>query len=363
MVRSKSNLADIQSEDFTTLDYMFERPYFITSLSNACPQIHLYNNEAALTKAFPLTPANPSEPNTITSKPIVDLKPIKVVPRELVREMLDNTTLIAHPEKWRPAFFNWLKDRRPSYSAQNPVVVAFSMQLLRFPLDYDPPAFSATFGRILLFRADLRVLAAKVLYSLSNKYSLSLDPTQSGLGNNKFVGAHLRTAEDAIAVGWPNYQTQSYNYLFSSALVNNSLIYLTNGNPVDGARFEAAAARLDLTVTSRDILLAGPEFQNERWQLGNMTWDQQALVDYEVLSRSATFLGMYQSSFSWNVALRRHVIVGNGTWLPISMGHAGVENLEGSEGSSEAFRDDLSRIFGPRDLGGIRWQFPLGLYP
>jgi hypothetical protein len=41
-----------------------------------------------------------------------------------------------------------------------------------------------------------------------------------------------------------------------------------------------------------------------------MTWDQLALVDYEILIRSNVFGGTWESSFAWNIAVRRHEVQG-----------------------------------------------------
>jgi hypothetical protein len=258
--------------------------------------------------------------------------------------------LIDEAEHWRGAFYKWLNETAPPFSESRPVLVTFPMQLLRFPFNYDTPEFIATFGRLLLIRKDVRRLAATVLYSMSEKFGLNLNlsgPIQPG----KFYGAHLRTASDAASVGWPGYDMQAGNYLNSVIETNLSLVYLTTGNDT--------AAEKGITVTNKDELLAGEEFETERQLMQSMSWDHLGMIDYNVLLRSSMFGGMYESSFSWNTALRRHVIVSKGSWEEIAPGKQGLD----SEDGPECFKDALSTIFGPVDMIGIRWQFPMGLYP
>jgi hypothetical protein len=138
------------------------------------------------------------------------------------------------------------------------------------------------------------------------------------------------------------------------------LIYLSSGNSADAARFTEAASALSINVTTKDLLLSEPGFESAKVQMENVSWDQKGIIDYLVLLRSSYFGGMYESSFSWNLANRRHVVVGNGNWTPITRETQGVPQ-DGSR--AECFIDELSAIFGPLDMMGLRWQFPWGLYP
>lgn len=277
---------------------------------------------------------------------------------------LQSHTLIDMPRPgWRNAFDHWLRNdtRAPDFSAEKPAFVYMMNCLLRWPFMYDTPDFVAQFGRILRIREDARRLAGAVLWAMSEQYELNLDYSspRSQFPENKFMGAHLRTAEDATRVGWPGYDTQEANYMSSANKTNAKLIYLTTGAPEDAKRFTKTAKTNGMTVISKDLLLKGKDFKEERKALEKMTWDQRALIDFEVLLRASYFVGMFESSFSWNVALRRHVAVGKGTWLEIGPGKQG---LDGMENPAEAFMDQYSAVFGPVDLG-IRWQFPFGLFP
>ena len=86
-----------------------------------------------------------------------------------------------------------------------------------------------------------------------------------------------------------------------------------------------------MEVTTKNILLEGKGFEKEREELSQMTWDQQGLVDYEVMLRASRLGGTWESSFGWNLAMRRHVAMGRGTWVPLE---TGVERV--SSGASPA---------------------------
>jgi hypothetical protein len=174
---------------------------------------------------------------------------------------------------------------------------------MEFPTSYDSPSFTANFGLILQFRRDIRRLAAAVLHALSDTYSLHIDP-RAGITTHAYLGAHLRTAIDASSAGWTPYADQAARYLAQTAAHNLPVIYVASGDPESTARFRRDARTFgDISVATKYDLLGGEELE----AMERLTWDQQALIDYEVLLRSSSFGGIYQSSFAWNVALRRHV--------------------------------------------------------
>lgn len=55
------------------------------------------------------------------------------------------------------------------------------------------------FGQLLPFRADVRLLAAAILYEMSERFSLNLYPAEA-INPGAFMGIHLRTSMDAIKV-------------------------------------------------------------------------------------------------------------------------------------------------------------------
>ncbi len=70
-------------------------------------------------------------------------------------------------------------------------------------------------------------------------------------------------------------------------------------------------------------MLRSKGFKDELIELHNLSCDLQNLVDYEVLLRAGNFGGTWESSFHWNVAMRRHVVLGKGTWRSLGVRQTG----------------------------------------
>jgi hypothetical protein len=119
-------------------------------------------------------------------------------------------------------------------------------------------------------------------------------------------------------------------------------------------------------------LFQGKCLKNELKQLQNLSWDLQSLVDCEVLLRATNFGGTWESSFSWNVAMKRHVIVGRGTWKGLGERqartlfrgrgeHAAHQSAAGGPlVDEESFHDALSTVFGSKDEAKM---FELSMWP
>lgn len=346
--RDQNDLSLLKSGVVFPFTYLFDLAHFTTSIEAACPQIQLFQSEQAVLEIYPHISRMGEENELRVWDPSG-------------RNEYHHTakSIIANIETWRPTFDKWLEVGNHSLSVEKPIVITFGAALLRFPMTYDPPSFIATFGGILRASKDIRTMAAAVLFALSEKYSLGIEP-QRGIQPGKFYGVHLRTASDALKVGWPGYDIQSSNYLRGGLQSSLSTIYLASGNPPDAMRFTQSAETMGMHVAMKTDLLEWPGLETEKAMLANMTWDQLGIVDYEVLLRASKFGGMFESSLSWAVTNRRNVVEGNGTWEMIYEGHQGLEGI--AEGP-EAFMDGLSTIYGPKDLGGLRWQFPMALWP
>jgi hypothetical protein len=137
---------------------------------------------------------------------------------------------------------------------------------------------------------------------------------------------------DASSAGWTGYAEQAACYLSQACSHNLSLIYVAPSDPESAARFKRDALTFqNVQVTTRYDLLSGGDLE----AMKRLNWDQQALVDYEILLRSSSFAGIYQSSFAWNVALRRHVAGKSYRW----------DSMEG--GGGQTFDDEYSWIYRP----------------
>lgn len=355
--RSKQNPLLVDASD--PFERFFDLEHFTRSLGSACPQIHLI-----------------AHANELWNKPST-AKPIKLDPYDLSPLHITDQVLAA-PGKWAEAFHNYLDAMHPKpFSEALPVLVTFKKPLLEFPLSYDDPHLVANFGKLLRFRADARRLAGTVLYALDKNYGLGLKADHQGVQLGTYYGAHLRTEADAIAANWNAYNPQTENYLNHANSSKLNVIYLASGNEKDKGYFTEDASSFGISVATKEDLLSGKGFEKELSEMHALGWEQKLLIDYQVLSRSSVFGGTHESSFAWNVAMRRHVVVGNGSWTPVGgegstfskrrTGMAREELGRGNKaptsfrsGERQSFVDDLSTVFGPSSEGRV---FQLSMWP
>lgn len=290
--------------------HYFDLEHFTSTLQACCPQIHLYASQNELFDIPSTAKAIPLNPTSITTS-------------------LIDGYILGSPGDWYANFRAFMKIQRPvAPTAEKPVLVNLGSPLMQFPLSYDSPHFVAHFGRILRFRPDVRQLAATVLFALSQKHALALDPTNPGFQSNTFLGAHLRTSADAVAAGWTPYAIQEGNYLSSATSTNTTTIFLSTLDAASIDTFTRRAADSNIAVETMNSLLSIPGvegataakgFTDEWAALQGLSWDQQLLIDYSVLLHASLFAGTWESSFSWAVAMRRHVVIsGTEGWVDIS---------------------------------------------
>jgi len=265
-------------------------------------------------------------------------KPIDLVSKSLVPLSRDQFPTCIEPKNWGQNFRQFLKDANAAISSQRPQIIHLDVTIFEWPLSFDEPTFVATFGRILRFRADVRQIVATILYGIRTQYAPDLELVE-GIQDNLFYGAHLRTSVDAAAAHWRGYEAQSKDYLSAAAERNLSLIYLACGNSEDITRFNTTAISQNMSVVTKDLILSSSAFTAERKLMEALSWDQRALIDYEVLLRSSIFGATLETSFGWNIAFRRHVVVGNGTWIAVS-----PDDVADDIGLT--FADERSMIFG-----------------
>ncbi|KAM7221099.1 hypothetical protein V8F06_003484 [Rhypophila decipiens] len=324
------NLIDLGNKDHTAeMSYLLDADYFVESWKLACPQMRALVSETDDLDYY----------NATTSiLPKADLSP------ERVKNFKRRKYLIVDPTGWREAFDAWMfkyldisGGNRSITTPPTPVRVWQNLAMYQWNRLAHAPEFANSFPRLFRQLPAARRLAASALYNLGRKMNHSsvsdtilFLPTTTEeeeefpsntsivnslgpgrLASNGVLGAHLRVAADAAKER------------------NLSSVYLATGSAEHRDRFRKEAALEGLvTFTKEDLLDA-----EEREELKKMSWDQQALVDFEVLMHSAMFYGFVRSSFSWALAMRR------GT-LPEAAGTAVY-----SEGEHE-YRDGLSAIVG-----------------
>ncbi|KAK9414055.1 hypothetical protein SUNI508_11381 [Seiridium unicorne] len=297
-LRNASDISDIETTTEVPLDYLLDREAFVTHLSEGCPGMQIYDRAAD----FPFYQQRVGEPLTLIGD---QFEPDH--PREGLR----------HPREWRRFFDEWLDQQSVRIRSNIPVHVEIGQSFLEYPVRDDGKAFAHEFGKILSFRNDTRALAAKVLLELRQRFALSIDPAKA-INPGAFYGAHLRLEEDAIGA-WPpeewrfsRMEDQFEEQFQNLERTGLNVVYVASGNRTVVDLFdkylnkrlaaESHSDRKNVTVVTKHDLLRGADLQ----QLNSLTFDQQALVDFLMMFKASSFMGVAHSSFPWNVALRRH---------------------------------------------------------
>ncbi|KAJ8065865.1 hypothetical protein OCU04_004967 [Sclerotinia nivalis] len=328
ILRKSQDISKIRTGERTGMDFMFDVPHFIDSLKLSCPQLVLYRYVDDV-------------PNRAKGS-----GPITLLPESLFSEVIPKTGL-EHPETWRGLFQDWLdvvSSSTMKVTMETPVLIELGRSYLQYPIYSDDEDFALSFGSILKFRQDVRILATTVLQNLLSTYNILRDISHPILPD-AFFGVHLRTEIDAVKA-WPGndwiyqrYKVQAKHYLHKIASTNLTLIYVASGNKTEIARFSRDAAAYNLTT--KFMLLDA----KDREHLNTLAWDQQALVDFLVMTKSSVFVGIGHSSFAWNVALKRHVY---------------SEMKEGYLDGPEVLSDELSEVFG---VTGMYPEYAACLWP
>ncbi|KAK0663932.1 hypothetical protein QBC41DRAFT_329015 [Cercophora samala] len=285
--RSEKNLADLML-DYQPFTYFFDEHHFRTNLQAACPKVTVYDDDESI-------------PNVQ-----LPVKAEKVRPHDLgKRGGCDKRDLNKHVGVFDKAFGAYLERTEqefgwPQLNEMNPRPVRFPWGVqFEWPTWKDGPEFTATFGGLLKFREDILALGFR-----AKGYMREFAKTHGG--NGRYVGLHLRTESDALS-RWPDFGNQTEAYLTRAEPTGINAAYLATGNKTDAARLvQEAARRSGMGVITKHDLLAKYS-REDLLMLEALTWDQQALIDFVVLVESDYFFGVSPSSFSLNVALKRHL--------------------------------------------------------
>ena len=284
--RSEKDLSNLQlgSQGF---DYFFDEDHFRQSLRSACPQFMLYNTTDEILHAP------------------VPFKAEMITPRNFGRRGgCDNRELNKHTGRFNRQFWAHLEENAeqfkfPPPSLQHPRIIRFNWGVQwDWPVFRDGPEFTATFGGLLRFRQDILDLGQRATAYMRQFAA-------QGGDSRAFAGLHLRTESDALS-RWPKFDEQSGAYLERAGAMNFKAAYLATGNKTEALKLTNAAAEKHgmAVITKHDLLKDHPE---DLAALEALTWDQQALIDFIVLLECDYFLGVSPSSFSMNVAGKRHL--------------------------------------------------------
>lgn len=284
--RSEKDLADIMLA-YEGFDYFFDEDHFRQSLQAACPQITLYDSNEDIPHA-----PYPFEPEKIT-------------PRDFgKRGGCDQRELNKHTDRFDKQFWAYInrtaeKHERPPPSIEHPRIIRFNWGVQwDWPVFRDGPEFVASYGGLLRFRQDILDLGHRAAH-----YMRQFAAAHGG--SPTFAGLHLRTESDALS-RWPKFDDQSGAYLERAGAMEFKAAFLATGNKTEAQKLATAASEKHgmAVITKHDLLKNHPE---DLAELEALTWDQQALIDFIMLLECDYFLGVSPSSFSMNVAGKRHL--------------------------------------------------------
>ncbi|KAI0817635.1 hypothetical protein GGR55DRAFT_685218 [Xylaria sp. FL0064] len=308
--RSASDKANLFKE-YQPFSYMFSEAHFRAAMGEACPHISLFPGKSGL-EAIPGVAAKAAREKLPPERMVR-----RVTPKEFggTRAGCDARDPNRHTDRFGDAFREWVGALpadlgvRPT-SWENPMLVRLSWGVLwDWPVIRDGPELAATFGGLLMIREDILELADRIVQSMRELAASVAEKSRSDNGRDGpgdvFLGVHLRTEEDALSQ-WPTYENQSNGYIYEAEKqgFRGGVTYLASGSEKETQIFSNdARVRLDLEVRSKFDLILGEELE----KLKALSWDQQALVDFAVLLQSDYFVGVSPSSFSINMALKRHL--------------------------------------------------------
>jgi hypothetical protein len=300
------------------LDYYYDMEHLNWTLSTFCPQMKLHWSL-----------------DDLYDVPIGGPVTISVSDLGL---SLANGTVLESPEMWTYAFQQLLATRSDPKTRAWPFKVVVSRSMFVWPTNYDDPAFVTTFGHMFRSRKDARRLAASALFTLRRKWLKSQSSSNAiAVGAHGFVGIHLRTERDVWGSEFPGYDEQAAYYLDYILQSPFRVAYLASGaTPENITAFTEQARHVNITVVTKTDLLEIEDLQ----YLATLTWDQQAIVDFELLLRSNMMAGVSQSIFAWTAALRRAASQGSvggdspGPELEHTRWQDGLSVLMGKEGES-----------------------------
>lgn len=304
IIQRSPDLIEIDTKNETDISYLFDQAFMRSKLAHACPELRFFDSREDFEK-------------TSTALTMV----IQATPRDLPQDEGPVTSI-------SPAL-----DAQPAPAGSN-LRVIFPAPFAYLPICIDGAPFADSIGGFIPFRQDAQRLAAAVLCTLAWRDSPHLNSSSPASAPPAFFGAHLRTAVDATAAGFPGYDMQAPRYFEIAKAHNLTSVFLASGDSQTTKQFIAEGLLEDppLYVVTKHDLLDPADLK----LLDGMSWDQQALVDYLVLVASSYFAGVSASSFSANVMVKRRVSSVSG-----SCG----KGFEGTA-TDATYRDELSELVG-----------------
>ncbi|PSK42420.1 1-phosphatidylinositol 4,5-bisphosphate phosphodiesterase 1 [Elsinoe australis] len=336
--RSKSDTSSL-FDHRAPFSSFFDEHHFISTIHSHCPELHIFSADTA--------------PSLTT---IHD----RYTPPSMRSDLDPSSKPSASPQD----FHNWLLTTQSlPLPPTSPTLINLGRTLWDGPDTLSlPPHIRRDFGSLLRLTPPVRRLAAIATYNLAQRFSLNLHPSLPYYPS-AFLGAHLRTEPDAVKAGFTtagthaNFSAQTSAYLSQAREAGLKVIYAASGDKKDLERFKRLAwDGYRVNATDKMDLLDG----EEKKELEKLSWDQRALVDWEVLTRCSVLGGFVKSSFSFNIAVTRAAVgeregrVQERRWWEVEPGKLW-------EREEMAWRDRWSTIWG-RDEWHEK-KIPRGAWP
>lgn len=287
--KTKAQEVSVSSIRESSFEGFFDKDYFLATMKARCPQMVIYNDAKDKRLPSPIgsrfTPGNEQMRSDLHS----DQTPAWGVTQ------LDN----------------WLSEHDAIPKAGEIKMVNVEQSLYSVDTRALPEKVRVDFSGLLRLRPEARRLAGIIVYNMALRHDLRIN-AERAYARNAFLAAHLFTGNEAEQAGWPDgtaysdYESQSSVYLKQAKQLGLSIIYCASDSLDDLHKLTVEARdHHNITVTHKADLLDSIDL----FDLRQMTWDQQAAVDYEVMTRASHFAGVVKSGFGFNLALRRNVFV------------------------------------------------------
>lgn len=277
------------------ISYMFDSDHFFKTMAEDCPQLRIVDEDDPMYNIPP-------------KSEIHVVQPKRLIP-------VENSNVLIDASLWRPALDQHVEgiiqqNSLPQPTKEHPIRMSFDDVAFSWPVRYDGDEFRSAFGHIARFPTHIRELSARALYNLYKKLDIHETPASPSKG--AFLGAHIRTEADAQLESWTSFATQSQNVREQLERYQLGAIYVATGTASDVDRLKADLS--DLQIRVNETHTTGVQVL-QKWDildeadvmiLDTLTWDQMALVDLDIMLRATRFVGIWESSWSWTIALKRH---------------------------------------------------------
>ncbi|CCG84932.1 protein of unknown function [Taphrina deformans PYCC 5710] len=292
-LRSTSDLADLGG-DRVNMTYLFDYDVYRARIEGACPGFRLYE----------------SADEVPTAAGSLHIPPDRLDPLDFHGHGgLINTHILDHRADLRGWLWNQVQVHP---SLKTPVLVDLARTFFGWANTQDSYEVWHEWSRILPFQPETYHVAAQILSIMSKLDAEQLAGEKILQNSYRYVGQHLRTEGDVS----PEMKAYGFDTQMDASLAlcrekGITELYIASGDVGEAAKATMQALDSGITVhTKYSLMTADAQLASA---ILAMTFDQQALIDYLIMSKATSFVGVDSSSFSGNIAVLRHAALGDQT--------------------------------------------------